>query len=279
MLQILPQKVGAGFGSYSPLRLSLGFTLVELIAVIVILSIISAIGAGFITSVVGQYQKAQVRSELVLRGSVALEQLTRKLRMSAPSSVRVSASGACVEYLPLIGGAFYHSSVPDAENGMALTASVATMSFTLGGLAPKHILIAPLSTDEVYSVSAPAARVGAGNFGSEPYSQAILSGTHRFVRNSMNHRLLVAADPERFCVSGGQLVRFEGYGFLTASVTDGSPGGDEVLMSDEVAAGSPAFRLSPGSEDRNSALEIELVFSRQSEQVTLTSRVLIRNVP
>lgn len=256
-----------------------GFTLVEIIAVIVVLSITAVIGAGFITSVVDQYQKAKVRSELVLKGSVALEQLTRKLRMSVPNSLRVSTSGNCIEYMPLLGGAFYDSPVPDSENGMGLVSSIPTMAFSLGGAQAKHVLIAPLSSAEIYRVSAPAARVGAGDFGSPPYSQAVLDSPHRFIRNSLNSRLLVAGDPVRFCVASDRLVGYQEYGFLTSTVDDGLPGGSEVLMSSQVVAGSPAFALSQSSEDRNSAIEIALIFSGQGEQVTLTGRVLVRNVP
>ncbi|WP_394201202.1 PulJ/GspJ family protein [Marinagarivorans algicola] len=256
-----------------------GFTLVELIAVIVILAITSVLGASFITSVIEQYQKAQIRSELVLKGSVALEQLTRQLRMSVPNSLRVSASGACVEFFPLLGGAFYHAQVPDSANGMAPASAVSTMSFSLGAAVPKHVLVSPLSTSEIYRVSSPAARVTAGNFGVEPYTQAVFSAAHSFIRNSLNHRLLIAADPKRFCVGGDKLVRYQDYGLSVATLTDGSPGGQEVLMSTGVAAGSPAFELSLGSEDRNSALEVALVFSDRGEQITLTGRVLVRNVP
>ena len=44
---------------------SSGFTLVELIAVIVVLAITSVIGAGFIVSVVDRYKKAQLLLMLV----------------------------------------------------------------------------------------------------------------------------------------------------------------------------------------------------------------------
>ena len=262
-----------------PFKRARGFTLVEIIAVIVVLSITSVIGAGFITSVVEQYQKAKLRSELVLKGSVALEQLTRKLRMSVPNSLRVSVSGNCIEYMPLIGGAFYREQVPDMENSMALTSSVTTMAFSLGGAQAKHVLISPLSDTEIYLSGTPAARVNAGDFGEAPYTQAVLNNLHRFIRNSLNSRLLIATDPERFCVLGDRLVRYQNYGFLTTAVTDGSPGGSEVLMSSGVAAGGRAFALSPNSEDRNSAIDITLIFSAQQEQITLTSRVLVRNLP
>lgn len=258
---------------------SSGFTLVELIAVIVVLAITSVIGAGFIVNVVDGYKKAQLRSMLVQHGTVAIEQLTRKLRMSVPNSVRVSGSGDCVEYMPLIGGAFYTQAVPDTENGMLLTNAINTMSFTLQGVTPKHVLIAPLAASEIYTLSSPSARVSAGDFGSQPYTQAVFSGSHRFLRNSINRRLLVAADAERFCVAGTQLVRYQGYGFSAASLSDASPGGGVVVMAAGIVAGAPAFALSVGSEDRNTALNIRLIFSDRGESITLNSRVLIRNVP
>jgi MSHA biogenesis protein MshO len=258
---------------------SLGFTLIELIAVIVVLSIASVVGAGFIVNVVDQYKKAQLRSMLVQHGTVAMEQLTRKLRMSAPNSVRVSSSGDCIEYLPLLGGAFYTQPVPDAENGMLIANSVNTIGFTLQGATPKHVIIASLASSEIYTLSSPSARVNAGSFGAEPYTQAVFAGNHRFLRNSINRRLLLAADPERFCVVGTRLVRHQSYSFSVASLSDASPGGVEVVMAAGVAAGAPAFALSAGSEDRNTAIDIRLVFSDRGESITLGSRVLIRNVP
>lgn len=262
------------------LRRVSGFTLIELITVIIVLAITSTIGAGFVVDVVDQYQKAQVRSTLVRRGSVVMEQLSRQLRMAVPNSVRISPTSDCVEYMPLLGGSFYTDAVSDAENGMAAVSAVSTVSFSLNGETPEHVLIAPMSASEIYTLSTTASRVTAGSWGSEPYSTVIFSSAHQFHRNSLNRRLLVAGDPKRFCISGQQLVRYEGYGLNTAAISNAIPSGaSTVLMATEVDAVGTAFALSVGSENRNAALTIALAFSDQTESIILDSQVFIRNVP
>ncbi|BCD98247.1 prepilin-type N-terminal cleavage/methylation domain-containing protein [Marinagarivorans cellulosilyticus] len=256
-----------------------GFTLVELIAVIVVLAITSVVGGGFVVSVVDQYQKAQLRSTLVQRGTVTMEQLARQLRMSVPNSLRVSTGGDCVEFMPLIGGAFYTEELPDAENNKAVVDSVDTVEFSLLDGTPSQILVAPLDSTEIYTVAVPSARIAAGDFGVAPYSQAVFSGNHRFLRNSSSRRLLLAEQPKRFCIVGSQLIRYEGYGLDTGGISSASPGGTSVLMSASLEAEGSAFVLTSGSEDRNAALLISLRFADRGESVLLNSRVLVRNAP
>ena len=256
-----------------------GFTLVELIAVIVVLAITAVVGAGFIVNVVDQYQKAALRSALVQRGTVTMEQLARQLRMSVPNSLRVSDSGDCVEYMPLIGGAFYMEELPDSENGKAPVSTVNTVEFSLLSGTPAQVLLAPLNSSEIYTGAVPSARISAGDFGVSPYSQAVFSANHRFLRNSSSRRLLLAEQPKRFCALGAQLIRYEDYGFSTAAMSDVSPGGTSVLVSANLAGEGGAFTLSSGSEDRNAVLIIALRFSDRGESVLLNSRVLVRNAP
>lgn len=86
---------------------AMGFTLVELIAVIVILGIVSALGSGFLISISDSYHKAQMRAKLIAKGRVVTEQISRQLRIAVPNSLRVSASGNCVEFFPSVAGANY----------------------------------------------------------------------------------------------------------------------------------------------------------------------------
>lgn len=260
-------------------RFNKGFTLVELIAVMVVLSISATIGAGFIVDVVDQYQKASLRSELVMRGTVAMEQMGRKLRLAVPNSVRVSPSGQCVEFLPLVGGSVYTQPVPDDDNGRLASNSITTVGFTLLAGSAVYALVAPMSSAEVYSgaTSANVRAAIAGTTGT-PATSITLSASHRFVRNSVSNRVLISDSPERFCIGGGQLVNYRDYSFSTSALGDSSPGGTSVVMADDVDAAT-AFALTAGSENRNAALDIAINVSGGSETVTLNNRVLIRNVP
>ena len=86
-----------------------GFSLIEFITVIVILSIVSMLGAGFVITSVQSYDRVAQRSKLIGSGRQALERITRQLRASLPYSLRLSgdASGLCVEFMPVVGGGNY----------------------------------------------------------------------------------------------------------------------------------------------------------------------------
>ncbi len=254
-----------------------GFTLVELITVIVVLSIVAAIGSGFVVTAVDSYRDTQQRAKLVHKGRLAIEQMTRQLRMALPHSVRHSASGNCIEFMPIVGGANYLTSVPDSGNGMPGTTSIKTSTVNATATTPAYVVIGGLSSADIY---AGAARADFGSIGGPP-PVVNLDGNHVFIRNSINRRLFLVDDPMRFCVTGGDLYEYSGYGLDPAAPTDANPGGTSVRIVSDVAVpdGSQAFDLSGGSEDRNTAVLINLIFQQGNTSVELNHQVLVRNVP
>ncbi|ACR14740.1 MSHA biogenesis protein, MshO [Teredinibacter turnerae T7901] len=256
-----------------------GFTLVELIAVIVIIAIVAGIGTSFVVSSVNTYKKMEIREKLVARGRASVEQMVRQIRIAAPNTTRVSASGNCVEFMPLVAGVAYYDELPDQANGAPAISAISTSSLNAGLGTMVYVLVGSLSSAEVYSnagVRVGLASVVAGGGG----STINLSGATRFLRNSPQHRLYIADAPKRFCIIGTDLAEYRNYTFTTSALTDAMPAdATRVLLADNVAAGVRAFSLSSGGVDRNVALLIDLVFSERGEQVALNQEVLIRNVP
>lgn len=256
-----------------------GFTLVEIVTVLVILGIVAAIGSSFLITTVDSYRTTEARAKLVSRGRTAMEQMTRQLRLAAPNSVRVSASGNCLEFFPLVGGANYLTTLPDTENGVTPVGSINTAPIILDLGTPVHVMVGALSANDIYSNGSPAARVQVASLSGSPATTINLATPHRFIRNSINRRVYLADDPKRFCVTASSLVLYQGYPFDTSTLTDAAPGATPVIMALEVTASGNAFSLSPGSEDRNAAVNIALVFSGNNEAVELNQQVLVRNVP
>jgi MSHA biogenesis protein MshO len=256
-----------------------GFTLVEVIFVVVILGIVAVIGASFVVSALESYRIAQARNQLVQRGRLSLEQMARELRMALPNAVRVSAGSRCIEFMPVVAATNYQGVVADVSNNIAVQNQLTTGAFNLYGNNPRHVVIAPFSPADVYTGSAPAARVGLATLGSAPYTSIPFATNHRFIRNSINRRVYLAADPVRFCLSNGNLVRFYQYGFSTGVLGEGDPGGSRALMSHNVESNGPAFVLAPGSENRNMAVLIHMTFRNDTASLDLNHQVLIRNVP
>ena len=260
-------------------RVASGFTLIELVTVLVLLGIMSALGSQFIVTTVDSYRDSQNRSRLLAKSRTSVEQMTRYIRSAVPNSLRISPSGNCVEFLPAVGGAFYSGEVPDMQNGAALISSVATSPATISLGSADHLLIGAMSSAEIYANTSPASRVDVSATSGTPVTSVTFSLPHRFVRNSINSRVFLAADPIRFCVVAGSIILYEGYGLLTSTLSDVSPGGDSVIMATDVSADGTAFVLSPGTEDRNTLLQLALTFIEGSSRVTFNQQILVRNVP
>lgn len=268
------------FGRYR----SQGFTLIEIITVIILLSIVSVIGGRMIITTTESYNQAQSRSKLVQKGRQSIERMVRQLRIAVPNSIRVSGTGDCVEFMSVVGGANYLTDVADSSNGAPLQNAISTAPFGLGLGTAEHVLVAPLSSDEIYTAALPSARVEIGVLGAEPITNLPLASAHRFVRNSINKRVYIGDGPARFCVEGSELVYYSGYEFDTGALGDGPPGGSPAgsvsVLSQSVAASLPgAFVLSLGTQDRNSTVDMHIQYSEGGESVVLNHTVFIRNVP
>lgn len=87
------------------MRSSAGFTLIELIMVIILLGIVASISVRFVTlSTQGAIDVGE-RQKRALKGVVLSERLTRELRESVPGSV--SVSGNCISFVALKGAGIY----------------------------------------------------------------------------------------------------------------------------------------------------------------------------
>lgn len=84
-----------------------GFTLVELVMVIVLLGIISAVLAPVITSNVTAFSDTRSRNDLIARGRIALERLSREIRQAVPNSLRLVAGTSTIEFVTASAGGRY----------------------------------------------------------------------------------------------------------------------------------------------------------------------------
>lgn len=252
---------------------SVGFTLIELIAVIVILSIVASIGTGFVVKTTEAYYRTQTRALLVNTSRQALERMTRQLRIALPYSVRITNGGSCVEFMPIAAGGNYFSPVPDDENLAAATATIAASPFVTDFGTPRFVTIGAMTADEIYGGSAASrANYASGNI--------VLSAAKRWRRNSINRRYYLLDNPQAFCLVADELRFYEGIDVTAANVdvTNGFS-----IIARNVALDSPAtpqpFSLEMGSENRNTRINITLKFSSAGESIVYSQGVLIRNVP
>ncbi len=116
------------------LRSAQGFTLVEMVIVIVVTGIVGGIVASFIRLPVQGYVDSARRAELTDIADTAVRRMARDIRTAVPNSVRIAAcSPTCVEYLPTKDGGRYRASAGGTNN--VLSFGVVDGSFEIIGRA------------------------------------------------------------------------------------------------------------------------------------------------
>jgi MSHA biogenesis protein MshO len=249
-----------------------GFTLVELIAVIVILSILAVMGTQFVVSSTQNYESTRTRSLLVNTGRQALEQMTRQLRIALPYSVVVTASGQCIKFMPIAAGGNYLNSVPDTANGAAANATINVSPHTIEYGSPQFVSIGAMAPAEIYGA------ISLATLASRSTSSLTLTAPKQWQRNSISRRFYLLNVPQAMCVVTNEL-RFYTAQSVTTQTVD--LGGSFDLMAKNITAvgAQDYFSLSSGSENRNTLISINIGFSNAGERVDFNQEVMIRNVP
>lgn len=260
-----------------------GFTLVELIIVIVVSGILMAVGAQFIVKPVEGYLDLNRRTELVAQGESALRQMQRELRLALPNSVRVDpVSGLWVECLPTVDGGRYRVQPQEPPLGTenVLINSAADNGFdVLGGLrsAPS-----PGSSVVIYNLDASSASGNAYNSPADNRATVAAGSTanlvqldpaHQFPRLSPEQRFFIIQSPVRYVcdLASGELRRHSGYAIAPNPV---------IGAGDLVAEGITACNFSYSvSGQRAGLVTLALGLTQAGETISLLQQVHVENAP
>ncbi len=257
------------------LRRSAGFTIVELVTVILILGVLAAGTVAFISDSSRGFASTVARSELAGEARFVVDKLTRELRNALPGSVRVS--GACVEYVPVAAASRYVT-LPVA------TAAVSFRSVPVDPVPAGPFRIAVYPGASAYALASPGpisppATLSAPGPGNEV--TVTLASPHRFASHSPTARYFLVRDPVSYCLDGGALYRYGNYGFSAAqpdvaALPAGLP--DRSLIAASMTSAAP-FTFSGATLTRNAVVGLDLTMSRDDDRVRLEHLVQVRNVP
>ena len=94
-----------------------GFTLVELVIVIVVMSILGGVSVMFIKNSMLSYVNSEAYYALADRADVSLRRMARDVRNALPNSVWVASDGSYLQFVPIKAGGRYQTDNSDFEIG------------------------------------------------------------------------------------------------------------------------------------------------------------------
>jgi MSHA biogenesis protein MshO len=294
-----------------------GFTLIELIVVIVLLGVISAGVATFIQPSVAAYTNVKVRAELMDQADTAVRRMVQDIQKAVPNSIR-SATTGCFELIPAAVGGRYRMAAD-------------TVNDSSGGCTPSNTCSAPLDTtktttvfdslstlstipdvgdwvvvnnqngNDVYEGSNRSAITAIATYSSSAPTTAptLTQGAHRITINAIQFsagydggRYLVVPKSQQavfYVCAGtgsnssgdgtGTLYRLKAYGFnATYPSSCPSTTGADILAT-KVKSCSFIYDPSQGATQQSGYVSLDIEVMRNYESVHLTAGAHISNVP
>jgi MSHA biogenesis protein MshO len=267
-----------------------GFTLVELILVIIVLGIVTTVTTSYLGLGVRMYTEANERAKLLNQSRFAIERLTRELRNVVPNSVRIQ--GSCIEFMPLSAAARY-SIAPFDSAGTSLTFYSALPEWQDADASNDNILVKngdyvsiyPTLSSHIYSdIVSAGVEKRTVQIAAHPVAAAgtvsLSIASNRFPAQSSSQRMyLMPSSPVSYCLTNGQLRRYDNYAVTATQQVMNSSGG--ILMAENLEQGSfQPFTIAPAVLQRNSVVHIILKFqSDVGDDLFFNQEVHIPNVP
>lgn len=260
-----------------------GFTLIELIIVIVLLGIVGVMGAGFISEAFKGFFDTDVRMEIYEEGKSALVRMEREIHIALPNAVQINGDaidfgvidetamaglfGQYTDAYPT-GGTSITDRNPTASLSGTPLVSIYNTTWNDFALGSRVYLVANMFGNKINFVTElPPQPIG--------IDQASPYGRYYVVRG----------EAVRFEVSLGGTLQRSTAGLDNKGINTGGFASPYPLAHNVQHAKDPSnnplnyFTYESGTSTRNSVVSIHFAISRNGEIVNFHKEVQIRNVP
>lgn len=264
-----------------------GFTLLEMVITIVILSVVGGILAMFIRQPISNYQDTVRRAELSYQAEAALQKMSRDVSQALPNSVRITG-GACVEYIPVQAGGRYRAETSAIGVGDVLNFALQDSSFDVltadnlpnfmvGG--PWHVVVYNLGVpgSDAYQANVAGNNNRASLSSSSTATKLTLTSANQFPDDSPSRRFFVIPNYSVvYSCAGGKLWR------STRTLSSNLAPLSSCPSSGAVVAGEVSncsFDYLPATFQNLGQLTIRLSITREDETVSLYRELYVANTP
>lgn len=272
-----------------------GFTLIEMITVIVLLGIIAGILTPFIAKAMQAYTHSKARASLVDKGRLALERLSREVRQAVPNSLSVLSGGSGIEFVRSRAGGRYVEQFDDFGTEFsrinrrfrknANLTDLYAVGTGLGFVAGDVLVIGNTSPGELQAGNtattvtgiAATTAVGPGNDGTSN-GQILSFAAHQFAVESPGKHFSIVDRTVEVGLTGSTLRWFSSSGLSNYDGAVDWSGGDPALT-DGVTAVS--FAYAPGTPQSTGVLRVDLQLADATtgQSIRLYREVHVRNTP
>jgi MSHA biogenesis protein MshO len=260
-----------------------GFTLIELIMVIVIMGVIGAVVAVFMKSPIDAYFASARRAALTDVADTAVRRMARDIRKALPNSI-LNPNNQCLEFIPTKTGARYRADVDAAGNGDVLNFAAQSSRFNMLGRN------SDLSVDQQIKANDLVAVYNLGLPGADAYAEdntsrvlAVVNGVETGVSIAPKLFPLASGDNRFHVIPGNEnvlaFVCYRGQLRRTARTfaEPACPATGAILASNVNACN---FVYNGSDLQRNALVQLSLVFKDSAdESISLHHEVHVNNTP
>ena len=231
-----------------------GFTLIELVIVIIVLSAIGVATSTYISTGVTIYTDISERDKELNSTRFAMERLRRDVLNALPNSLKVSPTSQCLTFIPIVKSSLYGNDFPISPMAPALSASIASINnytHESGDKAVVYLLDELELSTKSHEITALSGEVITFNIAAS------------FPLGSPSKRLYIIRDSVQYCFLGNSLVR---------KVNNE----DSVPMANDIKGD---FEIAEATLQRNGLAKVTFMLDFDGQEVPIEQTLHVNNVP